>query len=364
MKKITVTKSFLPPLPEYIKKIEAIWETGQLTTFGPMTRELMQKLANRFDIAHLLFVSNGTLALQIALKTLDIKGEVITTPFSYVATTSAIVWENAIPVFVDIDPNTLNIDPDKIEEKITSQTSAILATHVFGNPCAVDKISAIAKKHNLKIIYDAAHAFDVGIGSKSILKYGDISILSFHATKVFHTTEGGGIATNQKSLFDKALQHSNFGHNGANVFERLGINGKNCEFHAAMGLLNLKYIDKIIAERKERNDLYDALFSDCYKNGKLETQFFEPNVKRNYNYYPIILPTEKILENILKKLKEKNIYPRRYFYPSLNKLPYLTKSYSVSLSESISNRILCLPLYESLEKHYLNLISSIVKKCL
>ncbi len=356
-KKITVTKSFLPPMEEYTQQIELIWQNGQLTTFGPMVQELMQRLCERFQVEDMLFVGNGTLALQIALKTLNIKGEVITTPFSYIATTSAIVWESAVPVFADIDSQTLNIDPTKIEEKITDKTTAILATHVFGNPCEIEKIETIAKKHQLKVIYDAAHCFDVEYKGKSIFQYGDMSTASFHATKVFHSIEGGGVFCSDKAQFEKALAHGNFGHDGPLKITTQGINAKNSEFHAAMGLVNLQYIDEIISKRKKLSFLYDNLL----KNNDLYTPHFAEGVKKNYTYYPIILPSEKVLLDIEQQLNQENIFPRRYFYPSLNELPYIQHKQAMPISESITKRILCLPLYETLEKSDIERICKIVR---
>jgi Predicted pyridoxal phosphate-dependent enzyme apparently involved in regulation of cell wall biogenesis len=211
---INVTKSFLPPLEEYTEYLKGIWERGHLTNHGPLVNELEEKLRTYFNVKHFFFISNGTVALQLAIKALNVKQEVITTPFSYVATTSSLVWENAKPVFVDIDPKTFTIDPLKIEEAITPDTSAILATHVYGIPCAVSQIQEIAERHNLKIIYDAAHAFAVNYKNTSILNYGDISILSFHATKLFHTVEGGGIATNSDEVAHRISYMRNFGHKG------------------------------------------------------------------------------------------------------------------------------------------------------
>src|SRR5690606_16116739 len=248
---IPVTKPFLPPLEEYKKYIDGIWQCQWLTNMGPLASDLELKLKETLKVNHLLFVTNGTVALQMAIKVLDLKGEIITTPFSFVATTSSIVWENCTPVFVDIDESSLNIDADKIEAVITEHTSAILATHVYGNPCDVEKIEEIAKKHNLKVIYDAAHAFGVEINGKSIFEYGDISTCSLHATKLYHSVEGGLIITKDAALLKKLAYMRNFGFDGPESFAELGINGKNSEFHAAMGLANLKYVDQINRKRKE-----------------------------------------------------------------------------------------------------------------
>ncbi len=351
--KITVTKSFLPPKEEYFEEIQSIWNTGQLTTFGPKVLKLCEMLEERFDIHRMLFVTNGTVALQLALRALKITREVITTPFSYVATTSSILWEGAQPVFVDIDPNTFNIDPAKIEERITDRTEAILATHVFGNPCDVEAIDSIARKSGLQVIYDAAHAFDVKLQDKSIFQYGDISTCSFHATKVFHTIEGGAIFCKSEKMFDRVLSLSNFGHEGELAIKDLGINGKNCEFHAAMGLVNLPYVGAIIEGRKRVCERYDSLLD----NHNSIRQTFPPEVQRNYAYYPVVFEDEKQLEVVIAKLRAHNIYPRRYFYPSLNRLPFLRQQPILRNSESISRRILCLPLYPNLAE------SNIAKIC-
>jgi dTDP-4-amino-4,6-dideoxygalactose transaminase len=237
---IPVTKPFLPPIDEYKEYIDGIYQRQWLTNNGPLVNELELKLKEHLNVSHLLYLGNGTIAIQIAIKALELKGEIITTPFSYVATTSSIAWENCKPVFVDIDKDTLNIDPSKIEAAINANTSAILATHVYGNPCDIDAIQRIANKHNLKVIYDAAHCFGTKYKGKSVFEYGDVSTTSFHATKLFHTTEGGAVITTNPELLKKMSYLRNFGHDGPEKFECVGINGKNSEFHAAMGLVNLK----------------------------------------------------------------------------------------------------------------------------
>ena len=247
---IPVTKPFLPPQQIYHSYLEGIWKRQWLTNMGPLASQLEMELKTFLDLKHLLFVTNGTVALQMAIKALDLKGEIITTPFSFVATTSSIVWEGCTPVFVDIDEQSLNIDADKIETAITKNTTAILATHVYGNPCDVEKIDQIAKKYNLKVIYDAAHAFGVEINGKSIFEFGDISTCSLHATKLYHSVEGGFVVTQNADLLKKLASIRNFGISGFDTFAELGLNGKNSEFHAAMGLANLKYIENIILKRQ------------------------------------------------------------------------------------------------------------------
>lgn len=352
---IPVTKSYLPPLEEYIEYLKKIWEANQLTNNGPLVQELEQKLKDYLGVKHLFFVSNGTIAEQIAIKALDLHGEVITTPFSYVATTSSIVWEGCQPVFVDIDPKTLCIDPDLIEAAITPHTSAIVATHVYGIPCAVEKIQAIAQKHNLKVIYDAAHTFGVKYHGRSLVSYGDISTLSFHATKIFHTVEGGAIITDNDALAHRISYMRNFGHKNQEEFWGLGINGKNSEFHAAMGLCNLPHVDEIIAARKKVSGWYDELLA--YSG--LTWPVIPSGTKYNYSYYPVLFSTEEELVRIKDTMNADQIFPRRYFYPSLNQVPYLQGSFS-HVSEKISRRVLCLPMYTDLPKSVVEQITSII----
>lgn len=357
---INVTKSFLPPLEQYVGYLKGIWEREHLTNHGPLVNELEDKLRAYFGVKHFFFVNNGTIALQIAIKALDIKGEVITTPFSYVATTSCIVWEQATPVFVDIDPLTFTIDPSKIEAAITSKTSAILATHVYGIPCNVDAIKVIADKYGLKIIYDAAHAFGVKYNDTSILNNGDISTLSFHATKLFHTVEGGGITTNDDELAHRISYMRNFGHKGQEEFWGLGINGKNSEFHAAMGLCIFSKMEEILINRKILSETYDRYLHEM--NLAVHRPLLPKGISYNYAYYPVVFESEKQLITIKESLNAASIYPRRYFYPSLSKLPYLTSSHRMEISESIAERILCLPLYHDLSVDAIYSICNFISK--
>jgi dTDP-4-amino-4,6-dideoxygalactose transaminase len=344
MANINVTKTFLPPIEEYEAYLQQIWQNGQLTNQGPLLHEFEDKLAEYMDIENFHFVTNGTVALQVAMRALGVSnGEVITTPFSYVATTSAILWEGCKPVFVDIDPKTLTIDVEKIESAISPDTKAILAVHVFGNPCNVERIDKIAKKHNLKVIYDAAHAFGVSYQGNPLINFGDISIYSFHATKVFHTIEGGGIVVKDSGVSERVELIKRFGHNGDEHLT-LGINAKASEFQAAMGLCNLKHIDEIILQRKKLAELYDNLLGS-----KVGYITISKNATRNYAYYPIILENENALKEKLKKLNEIGIFPRRYFYPSLNTLRYINEKQDCPVSEDVASRILCLPLYADLE---------------
>ncbi|PTT13226.1 aminotransferase DegT [Flavobacterium sp. HMWF030] len=349
---IPVTKPFLPPQEEYLKFVDGIWKRQWLTNMGPLASELEMKLKDYLNLKHLLFVTNGTVALQMAIKSLEIKGEIITTPFSFVATTSSIVWEGCIPVFVDIDAATLNIDPSKIEEAITDKTEAILATHVYGNPCDVEAIEKIAAKHNLKVIYDGAHAFGVVINGKSIFEYGDISICSLHATKLYHSIEGGLIITKDPALLKKIAYMRNFGFDGPEAFAELGINGKNSEFHAAMGLTNLKYIEDIHEKRKILSDRYD----EKLKNYKAIKPSWNKHSTKNYAYYPVVVENEALLQKCIETLKANEIFVRRYFYPSLsNVLPYL-EPVSMEITENISARVMCLPLFTDLTVEEVDLI--------
>lgn len=349
---IPITRPFLPPIEEYQKICEGIWERQWLTNMGPLSSELEMKLKDELNVSHLLFVSNGTVALQMAIKALKLEGEIITTPFSFIATTSSIVWEGCTPVFVDIDERSLNIDVTKIEKAITDKTSAILATHVYGNPCDVIEIQRIADKYNLKVIYDGAHAFGVTYRRKSVFEYGDISICSLHATKLYHSIEGGFLVTKEPKILKKLAYIRNFGFDGPEKFAELGINGKNSEFHAAMGLINLKYIDSIHEKRKLLTEHYDDRLAGL--------RAFKPewisDASINYAYYPIVLESEKLLLKIKTILDENEIFTRRYFYPSLAvSIPYIERK-GMEVTDAIANRVLCLPLYFDLALEDVDLI--------
>jgi dTDP-4-amino-4,6-dideoxygalactose transaminase len=354
---INVTKTFLPPITEYTAILKCAWESHWMTNRGPLILELEEKLRKYLNVGYILSTTNGTIPLQIAVRLLANGGEVITTPFSYVATTAAIVWENCLPVFVDIHPEHLTIDEEKIESAITTKTKAILATHVFGNPCNVEAIEIIAKKFNLKVIYDAAHCFGVKYKGESIFNFGDISTCSFHATKLFHTAEGGAMFCKDESLKSKLFYTHNFGHNGPYDFSGLGVNGKISELQAAMGLAVFPYIDKIIAERKAVVDFYNRylIFAGIRK------LVLRERTEWNYSYYPIIFETEEALLEKEVALNKVNIFPRRYFYPSLNTIDY-TKGNEMPVSESISSRILCLPLFVGLEHSTIKIICKILNE--
>jgi len=352
--KIYVTQTFMPSQEEYNTILKKSWDKSWITNRGELVQELEKSIKEKFAIPNIIATTNGTLPLQIAIKTLCLTGEIITTPFSYIASTSSIIWEGCTPVFVDIDEETLNIDASKIEAKITSKTSAILATHVFGNPCDVIAIEKVAKKYKLKVIYDAAHCFGVDYKGKSIFEYGDISTCSFHATKIFHTGEGGAIFASNTELHDKLFYHHNFGHNGPENFQGLGINAKMTELQAAMGLAVFPYFDEILAKRKLLYNLYVKLLGNKVKYQKITT-----DTSYNFAYMPVIFPTHERLLEVVEQLNNNNIYPRRYFNPSLNTIEYINGD-SMPISEFISDRILCLPLYFNLKEDQIVDICSLI----
>lgn len=349
---IPVTKPFLPSKERYEHYLNAIWRRNWLTNNGPLVNELEIKLKDYLNVNSVHFVSNGTIALQIAIKALDIKGEVITTPFSYVATTSSLVWEGCAPVFVDINAQSFNIDASKIEEAITPHTTAILATHVYGNPCAIDAIDNIAKKHNLKVIYDAAHCFGTKYKGSSIFNYGDISTTSFHATKLFHTVEGGAVFSNDKYAAERIDFLRNFGHDGVDKFNGVGINGKNSEFHAAMGLANLPEVDAVLEKRLKDHQLYDNRLASL----DLQKPLVNKHATYNYSYYPVVFNSEESCLAVFNNLARKRIGARRYFYPTLSSLDYVEKQ-NTPIADDIAKRILCLPLYEQLTEAEVDMIA-------
>ncbi|PAF48872.1 aminotransferase DegT [Helicobacter sp. 12S02232-10] len=355
---INVNKPYLPDIKKYQKYLEIIWKNHHLTNFGPLSRMLEEKLCEYLGISNLLFVSNGTIALQIAYKLAGLKknDEVITTPFSFVATTGTLLWEGFNPIFCDIDSKNFCIDTNKILPLLTPKTKAILPVHVFGNACEVEILQTIAKNHNLKIIYDGAHAFGVNYKNKSIFEYGDLATLSLHATKIFHTVEGGLIIAKDPAMIDEARKIINFGLSDS-FPQTLGINAKNSEFHAAMGLCLLEDLDFILQERQRIWEYY-------YEH--LKNDFVFQNLHQystnNYHYFPILFQKESTLLESLSKLGDENIFPRRYFYPSLNTLNFNPSKSSCTISEDISKRILCLPMYVGLSQKIQDKIIEILKK--
>ena len=355
---INVTKSYLPNIEKYKSYIDEIYKTAWLTNQGPLVQKLEKRLAQYLGVKNIVLVSNGTIALEIAYRALDLKGEVITTPFSFVATTSSLVTNKLIPIFVDINEKTFNLNPKNIEKKITSRTSAILPVHVFGNACEVEEIKKIANKHNLKVIYDAAHAFDVKYKDKSLLSYGDISTLSFHATKLFHTIEGGALIINDDSLLEKVRYLINFGIKNQEEIPHLGTNAKMNEFEAAMGLCILDDIEDIKTNRKKVVENYKIGLESLVTFQEQNNQATE-----NYSYFPILFKNEEDLSKVQKSLNKENIFPRRYFYPSLDTLEYIEPKQECKISRAISKRVLCLPLYAELEKDNQDKIIDIIRKC-
>lgn len=352
---INVTRSFMPPIEEYHKYIEKIWNNRYLTNEGPLLTELKDKLTQYLGIRNVNLVNNGTTALELAIKALQLENcEIITTPFSFVATTSSIIWEKCTPIFVDIDKDTLCIDVNKIEEAITPNTKAIMAVHVFGYPCDVYEIEKIANKHNLKVIYDGAHAFGSKYDGKSLLSFGDITTCSFHATKLYHTIEGGACCAKDDCINERIQYLKRFGEVNKE-YKYVGTNAKMTEFNAAMGLANYKYIDDIIQERKKICELYDT-----YLNGFVKRPVIRDNTEQNYIYYPIILKDEEETLRIISELNKNEINPRRYFYPALNTLCFVNSETECPVCEDITKRILCLPLYNGLNDKDVEKISKII----
>ncbi|MCM4157122.1 DegT/DnrJ/EryC1/StrS family aminotransferase [Gramella sp. AN32] len=355
-KPIFVTQPSLAPLSEYVELLEEVWDSGILTHNGPKVQRLEAELSKKLNLDNFSIVLNGTIALQMAIKALDLKGEIITTPFTWVATVSAIKWEGCKPVFCDINPETLNIDEDKIESLINADTVAIMPVHVFGTACNVSKIEEIAKKYKLKVIYDAAHAIGSSYQNKSLLSYGDISATSLHATKLFNTGEGGACIANSPELNERLQRIRFFGHDkDKNVVED-GFNGKMTEIHAALGLINLKYFDKVLDDRREKYLLYKEMLG-----GRKELQFQRINRNEtNFSYFPVIFQSEEKLLQVEEALNEKSIFPRRYFYPSVNTYNEIVDYQPTPISEDISTRVMCLPLYYNLSPKQIKLISKTI----
>jgi dTDP-4-amino-4,6-dideoxygalactose transaminase len=354
---INVTKPYLPCKNKYKQYVDRIYESNWLTNNGPLVRELEQKLEKYLDVEHLILVSSGSTALQVAYQALGVKGEVITSPFTFIATASTMTWQNLKPVFTDINPTTFNLSAECITPSINENTTAIVPVHVFGNPCEVEEIANIAKENKLKVIYDASHAFGVKYKGQSVLNCGDISTLSFHATKLFHTIEGGAIITKNAKLAAKIRKMINFGFDGAYRHEEQGINAKMNEFEAAMGLCVLDDIDVILVERKKLLSYYRQRL-----NGYVEFQELSKDSLHNHAYAPVLFQHESELILALEALNQIDVFPRRYFYPSLDTVSYLNSKETCIRSRDISNRILCLPLYVGLPMSEQNMIIDIIKK--
>jgi dTDP-4-amino-4,6-dideoxygalactose transaminase len=360
---ITVTKSDLPKMDDYIYYLKKIWENDWLTNDGNLLHMLEMKLSDYLRISNFVAVSNGTLAIQIVLKALKVHSDVITTPFTFSATTNALVWEGLNPIFADIDPKTFNIDHRDVEDKITDKTSAILAVHVYGNPCNLKKLHKIANEYGLKLIYDAAHAFGVECNGNSVLGYGDASTISFHATKIFHTIEGGGITVNNKEIFETLKLLRNHGIKSEDKIVLPGTNAKMNEFQAAMGICNLETIGKNIEKRKELYERYKENLND------LDVTFQKVVAsKYNYSYMPVCFENKKTRDKVYERLSKDNIYSRRYFYPLTPNFDYfndsgnIIKKYGLETALKVSNRVLCLPLYPDLGLESVDMISDKIKE--
>ena len=360
-KPIYVTMPTLAPLAEVDAYMEKIWASGVMTHNGPLVQQFEREFSYWAGVDKTVAVCNGTLAIQLAIRALDLPkgGEIITTPFTFIATISSILYEGYKPVFVDINPATLNIDPAKIEAEITDKTVAILPVHVFGNPCDVEAIDAIGKRHGLKVIYDAAHAVGVNVSGRSIFTYGDVSATSFHATKLLNTSEGGGIIAKNPEIDERLRELRFFGYNSAKDVVRIGTNAKMTEVNAAIGLANLKYMDAIIADRRTKYNLYKQILSVVPS-----IDFQKIDESCNCSYFPIILSSEALLEKVDSVLKANNIFARRYFWPSVNTYKTICPQDggACPLSEDIANRILCLPLYYTLSTEDVKAIAENVKE--
>ncbi len=353
---IHVTKAFVPPLEEYTKQLQRVWASGQLTNQGPLAVELEKLIAERLGVPYCLFMANGTLAIQLAIRALGVKGKVITTPYSYVATLSSILWEHCEPVFVDIDPSTTCIDANAVEAALKNGASAILATHVYGIPCDVERLAELGKHYNAKVIYDAAHAFGATYKGKSLLAYGDMATCSFHATKLFHTGEGGCvIAHNEEASAQLRLLRS-FGHIGDEHFQ-LGINAKASELNAAMGLTVLPHVGRLMRERGQVVAHYDVALASA----PIERPQAPEGWVTNHAYYPVIFRSGEAMQRVKSALEAEKVFPRRYFYPSLDTLPYV-KAEACPVSRTIAERVLCLPLYPGLAEGDVERIASITAK--
>lgn len=357
---IYVTMPSLAPLSEVDQYLRQVWATGVMTHNGPLVRQFERDFSAWSGLPYMVAVANGTLAIQLALRALGLPpgSEVITTPFTFIATLSAILYEGLRPVFVDIDPETFNIDPGKIEAAITPRTSAILPVHVFGNPCDVAAIDAIARSRGLKVVYDAAHAVGVKVDGKSVLAYGDVSATSFHATKLLNTSEGGGIYATDSRIDTTLRELRFFGYDDAKSVVRVGTNAKMTEVNAAIGLANLKHMDEVLADRREKYALYRKLLS------VLDGVSFQRIAEGcNFSYFPVVFKSEHALLRVEEALNRENVFPRRYFYPSVNTCKAIVpQSARCPLSESLSSRILCLPLYGSLPKEAIRMIAAVVVK--
>ena len=365
-KPVYVTQPTMPPLDEYMKYLEEIWENKWLTNNGKFHRQLEKELCDYLGVKYISLFSNGTLALITALQTLKITGEVITTPFSFVATSHSLWWNNIKPVFVDIEENTFNLDPEKIESAITPKTTAILPVHVYGNPCQMERIKEIADTYGLKVIYDACHTFGVTVKGIPVLNFGDLSIMSFHATKVFNTFEGGAIICHDEATKKRIDLLKNFGFSGETTVVAPGINAKMNEISASFGLLQLKYVDKAIEKRSLLADYYDLKLKDV-KGVSLVAR--SSDVKHCFSYYPILIENNSggiSRDAVYERLKEKNIFTRRYFYPLISQFPVYrgldsSKADNLPVAEKITEKVLCLPIYPDIEQKVMDTVIEVIR---
>jgi dTDP-4-amino-4,6-dideoxygalactose transaminase len=364
-KPIYVTQPFVPPLEEFIPYLEEIWERKWLTNAGPFHQKLDKDLADYLGVKHLALFTNGTLALITALQTLRITGEVITTPFSFVATAHSLLWNNIKPVFVDIDPVTLNLAPDQIESAITPQTTAILPVHCYGTPCDVERIQQIADTYGLKVIYDAAHAFAVRHKGESLLNQGDLSILSFHATKVFNTFEGGAIVCPDVKTKQRIDYLKNFGFADEVTVVAPGINGKMNEVQAAFGLLQLKHVDNLIARRRDIDACYRQALADLKGITCLE---IPDDMESNFSYFPIMVDGNYPISRdaLYQKLRDNGIFSRRYFYPLISDMPMYrglpsAAASNLPVAKRVSKQVLCLPIYPALKREEVDMILRLIR---
>jgi len=364
---ITVTSPLLPDLEEFTRSLEQIWKNRWITNNGPFHQQLEQDLQDYLKVDYLSLFTNGTLPLITALQALQVEGEVITTPFSFVATTHSLWWNGIKPVFVDIDPYTCNLDPDKIEAAITPRTSAIMPVHVYGIPCDTERIQQIADRHGLKVIYDAAHAFGVEVNGKSLLKAGDLSTLSFHATKIYNTIEGGAMVMHDKKTKEHIDQLKNFGFIGETEVIAPGINSKMDEMRAAYGIINLKQVDKAIAMRRKIALLYREHLRDIPGISWIDDM---PGVKHNYAYFPIFVDADEYgmtRDELYEKMKKQNVFGRRYFYPLISNLSIYNHLESADpanlpIANQKANTVICLPMYVGLTEQQIEKIVNQIKK--
>lgn len=363
-KPIYVTRPFLPPLEEFCQGLEEIWETGWLTNNGPILQRFTKELCDYFETDNICLFNNGTLALQIALQGMGISGEVITTPFTFVATTHALFWNKIRPVFVDIEPDYYTLDPEKVEAAITPWTTAILAVHVYGHPCNLNALADIARRHNLRLIYDSAHAFGVEVGTKSIAHFGDLSMFSFHATKSYHSMEGGLLVFKESGLKGTFDYLKNFGFKNELEVVMPGTNAKMNEMQALMGIQVMKYLDDIIEKRSRITDLYRQRLKK--RSGIRLAPPLSPDVRYNYGYFPIEVDEREFgmsRDQLYEKLKEFNVFSRRYFYPLIcDYACYRSISIKdpLTVARRVADRILTLPIYDRLQVSDVETICEII----